>query len=92
MNKKEFIKSVASKIDGATQKDISVVLDTMVETVKETLATGDKIGIVGFGTFEVTEYPERTGRNPSTGEQIILEPAKVPKFKVSKAFKNDLNS
>ena len=92
MNKTEMIKSVASKIEGASQKDIGVVIDATIETIKETLANGEKIQLVGFGTFEVSERAERMGRNPKTGEEIVIPASKAPKFKAGKAFKDEVNA
>lgn len=92
MNKNEMISVVAEKIEGATKKDIAVVVDTVLETIKETVASGEKITLVGFGNFEVTERAARTGRNPKTGEVIEISASKSPKFKAGKAFKDAVNA
>ena len=58
----------------------------------ESLASGEKVGLVGFGTFEVSERAEREGRNPQTGQTMILKASKTPRFKAGKAFKDMLNA
>lgn len=88
MNKTDMIKVVASKIEGATQKDISVVVDAVFDTIKDTLVSGDKVAIAGFGTFEVIERAARTGRNPQTGVEMQIPASKSPKFKAGKALKD----
>lgn len=92
MNKTEMISAVAEKIEGATKKDIAVVVDTILETIKETVASGEKIQLVGFGNFEVAERAARKGRNPKTSEEIMIPASKSPKFKASKAFKDMVNA
>lgn len=92
MNKTEMISAVAEKIEGATKKDIAVVVDALLETIKETVASGEKITLAGFGNFEVTERAARTGRNPQTGESIEIAASKSPKFKAGKAFKDAVNA
>lgn len=92
MNRTEMIKSVASKIEGATQKDIAVVVDTLIETIVEAVASGDKVAIAGFGSFDVSERAERQGRNPKTGEAMTIAASKAPKFKAAKAFKDAVNA
>ena len=92
MTKNEMIKSVASKIGGATQKDIAVVVDTLIETIVEAVAFGEKVAIAGFGSFDVSERAERQGRNPKTGEAMTIAASKAPKFKAAKAFKDAVNA
>ena len=92
MNKTQMVKEIAGRIEGASQKDIGVVIDATIETIKETLANGEKIQLVGFGTFEVSERAERMGRNPKTGEEIVIPASKSPKFKAGKAFKDEVNA
>lgn len=92
MNKTEMISVVAEKIEGATKKDIAVVVDTVFETIKEAVASGEKVQLVGFGNFEVTERAARTGRNPQTGQTIEIAASKSPKFKAGKAFKDIVNA
>ena len=86
MNKTELIKAVANKV-GFTQKDIAAVVDAMVDTVVETVSAGDNVKISGLGTFTVTERAAREGHNPATGEKLMIEASKSPKFKAASAFK-----
>lgn len=87
MNKSEFVKLLAEKMD-MTQKATAEVVDTLFETVKEVVASGEKLSINGFGNFEIVERAAREGRNPATGEPIMIEASKSPKFKPAKAFKD----
>lgn len=87
MNKTEMIKVVANKT-GYTQKDVAAVVDAMVATVVDTVASGDDVRIAGFGTFGVTERAAREGINPQTKEKIQIAATKSPKFKASSSFKD----
>ena len=91
MNKTELIDVMASKT-GMTKKNAEAALNAFVETVSEQLAKGDKISLVGFGTFEVAERAEREGRNPQTGETMKIAASKAPKFKAGKALKDMINA
>ncbi len=91
MNKTELIDAMASKT-GLTKKNAEAALNAFVETVSEQLAQGDKISLVGFGTFEVAERAEREGRNPQTGETMKIAASKAPKFKAGKALKDSVNA
>ncbi|WP_394514181.1 HU family DNA-binding protein [Priestia aryabhattai] len=86
MKKAEFIEAVASKSE-LTKQDAKKAVDALFETISTTLAKGEKIQLVGFGTFEVRERAERTGRNPQTGEEMTIPATKVPGFKVGKELK-----
>ena len=79
MNKAEFVKAVAEKA-GIIKKDAAMVIDAVLEVIEETLKKGEEIKIVGFGTFKVVTRKERKGRNPRTGEEIVIPAAKVVKF------------
>ena len=92
MNKEILVKTVAECIDGATKKDIAVVVDEVFNIIKNTLASGEKVAIAGFGTFEVTERAARECKNPRTGEPVHVEASKAPKFKAGKAFKDAVNA
>lgn len=92
MNKNEMIKVVANKIDGATQKDIAVVVDTIFDTITDALYEGKKVAIIGFGSFEVVERAARIGRNPKDGSEIQIPASKAPKFKAGKALKDAVNA
>ena len=90
MNKTETVKALATKL-GVAVKEAGNILNAFEEVVSETLANGDKIQLIGFGTFEVRERAARTGRNPKTGESIEIPASKVPSFKVGKALKDAVN-
>lgn len=90
MNRTDLIRAMATKT-GQTQKDTEASLIAFMDVVIETLAKDEKVGLVGFGTFEVSERAAREGRNPATGETIHLPSSKTPRFKASKAFKDMLN-
>ena len=90
MNKTELVAAMADKA-GLTKKDADAALKAFTEVIEETLKAGDSIQLVGFGTFEVAERAERTGRNPQTGAEMIIPASKAPKFKAGKALKDALN-
>lgn len=92
MTKNEMISVIASNIEGATKKDIAVVIDEVFDTIKNTLASGEKVAIAGFGSFEVVERAARECKNPRTGEPVHVEASKAPKFKAGKAFKDAVNA
>ncbi len=90
MNKSELVNSVADKAL-LSKKDAEKAVTAIFETLTETLAQGDKVSLVGFGTFEVKESAEKTGRNPKTGEAITIPASKKPKFTAGKALKDAVN-
>ena len=87
MNKAELIDAVSAK-SGLTKAATDRAIKALIDTVSETLAKGDQIALVGFGTFLVRERQARSGRNPRTGETISIESAKIPAFKAGKALKD----
>lgn len=87
MNKVELIENISTKTD-MTKKDVEKVLSTFTEVVTETLVSGGKVSIVGFGTFETVERAARTGRNPHSGEALQIPSSKAPKFKAGKNLKS----
>lgn len=91
MTKKDFIKVIAERTEN-TQKDVAVIVDTALETIVEAVTAGEKVSFVGFGTFETVERSEREGRNPQTGETMIIEACKSPKFKAGKNFKDSVKN
>lgn len=90
MNKTELVAAMADKA-GLTKKDADAALKAFTEVVEETLKAGDSIQLIGFGTFEVAERAERTGRNPQTGAEMVIPASKAPKFKAGKTLKDALN-
>ena len=90
MNKSELTAALAAKT-GLAKKDAEKALNAVVDVITETLTAGDKVQIVGFGSFEVKERPARTARNPRTGEEIEIEASKAPVFKAGKALKTTIN-
>ncbi len=87
MNKSELVDLVAEKA-GMSKKDSEKAVKAVLDSVTEGLVKGDKVQLVGFGTFEVRSRKEREGRNPATGEKIKIEALKVPAFKPGKALKD----
>ena len=90
MNKTEFIAAAAEKAE-ISKKDSEKALKAFVDVVAEQLKAGDKVQLVGFGTFEVSERAAREGRNPQTGETMTIAACKAPKFKAGKALKDAIN-
>jgi DNA-binding protein HU-beta len=90
MNKTEMIAAIAEKAD-LTKKDAEKALKAFTDTVAEELAKGEKVQLVGFGTFEVSERAARVGINPHTREPLNIEASKAPKFKAGKALKDAIN-
>jgi len=87
MNKTDLIQAVVEKT-GLTKKDSTKALEAVIDAISESLAKGDKVQLVGFGTFEVRSRQAREGRNPATGETIKIEASKAPAFKAGKALKD----
>lgn len=87
MNKTELVAAVATKAD-LSKKDAEAAVKAVLDAVTEALADGEKVALVGFGTFEVKERAARTGKNPRTGEPIEIPASKVPSFKAGAALKN----
>lgn len=90
MNKTQLIDAVADKT-GLTKALSKEAVEAVFGVVEETLANGDEVALVGFGTFKVSARAARTGRNPKTGEEIQIAASKVPAFKAGKALKEKLN-
>lgn len=91
MNKLELVSVLAEKSE-LTKKDCEKVLKAFIETVGETLEKGEKIQLIGFGSFEAKERAERTGVNPKTKEKITIPACRVPSFKASSELKAKLNN
>ncbi len=90
MNKTELVAAIADKAE-ISKKDAEKALKAFTDTVAAQLKKGDKIQLVGFGTFEVTKRAAREGRNPQTGETMKIKASKAPKFKAGKALKDLVN-
>ena len=90
MNKTELTAALAEKT-GSNKKDAEKAINAFVDVVTEALANGEKIQIVGFGSFEVKTREARTARNPRTGEEINIEASKAPVIKAGKALKDSVN-
>lgn len=87
MNKAELVSAVAEKAE-MSKKDAEKAVSAVFATIEQALAENEKVQLVGFGTFEVKDRAERTGRNPQTKETIVIPAAKVPGFKAGKALKD----
>ena len=90
MNRVELVAAMADKA-GLAKKDAEKALKAFTDVVAEELKKGEKIQLVGFGTFEVSERAAREGRNPKTGETMTIAASKAPKFKAGKALKDAIN-
>lgn len=90
MNKSELIDAIAAASD-LTKSDAGKALDGFLDAVKTALGKGESVALVGFGTFSVKERAERKGRNPQTGEEIVIPAAKIPAFKAGKSLKDAVN-
>ena len=90
MNKTELVAAISEKTE-LTKKDSEKALKALIDVVAEELKKGEKVQLVGFGTFEVSERAAREGRNPQTGETMKIAASKAPKFKAGKALKDMVN-
>ena len=96
MTKNEMIKAtkeiVSQELEGVTVKDTGIFVEATIKAIQNAVIAGEKVQLVGFGTFEVIERAERQGRNPKTGEAMTIAASKAPKFKAGKAFKDAVNA
>ncbi len=90
MNKAEFIKAVAAKAD-LSLKDATAAVEAYADVIADALKAGDKVAIVGFGTYEIKEKAERSGFNPIKKEAIVIPASKAPALKFGKSFKDMFN-
>lgn len=90
MNKTELIAAIAERTE-LSRKDAEKALKAFTDVVTEQLKNGEKIQLVGFGTFETSERAAREGRNPQTGETMMIKASRTPKFKAGKALKDMMN-
>ena len=91
MNKTELVAAISEQTV-LTKKDSEKALKALIDVVAEELKKGEKVQLVGFGTFEVSERAARTGKNPQTGAEIKIAACKAPKFKAGKALKDAVNA
>ncbi|MBE6742294.1 MAG: HU family DNA-binding protein [Ruminococcaceae bacterium] len=87
MNKTDLVAAVAAKAE-ISKKDAEAAVTAVIASITDALADGDKVSLVGFGTFEVKERAARTGLNPRTGEKLSIPASKAPAFKAGKALKD----
>lgn len=87
MNKQELIDIIASKTR-LTKKDINAVITATLDTITDAVADGDKVTLVGFGSFEARDRQAREGRNPKTGDKVEIPATTIPAFSAGKAFKD----
>ena len=90
MNKAELVAAIAAKTE-LSKKDSEKALKAVIEVVSEELKKGEKVQLVGFGTFEVAKRAAREGRNPQTGKAMKIAASNAPKFKAGKALKDEIN-
>ena len=91
MNRTELVAAMAEQTQ-LSKKDAEAALKAFIDVVADELKKGGKVQLVGFGTFEVSERAERTGRNPQTGKEMVIPASKAPKFKAGKALKDMINA
>ena len=89
VNKADLVAAIATNAE-LSKKDADKALAAAIGIITETLAKGDKVQLVGFGTFEARQRAERKGKNPQTGAEVLIPAAKVPVFKAGKAFKESV--
>ncbi len=91
MTKSELIETVVSQVDTFSRKDVEMIIDTLFQSMTDSLSNGEKVEIRGFGSFKIKERNGRQGRNPKSGENIFIESKKVPFFKAGKEIKERIN-
>jgi DNA-binding protein HU-beta len=89
MNKEALVKTTADRAS-VSQKEVSLILEALTETIMEAVAKGDKVALVGFGSFEAKQRQERQGRNPQTGQPLTIPATKIPAFSPGKVFKEQV--
>ena len=91
MNRTELVAAIAERAE-ISKKDSEKAVKAFIDVVTEELKKEEKVQLVGFGTFEVSERAERTGRNPQSGAEMVIPASKAPKFKAGKALKDMVNA
>jgi DNA-binding protein HU-beta len=89
MNKTDLIHKVAEKAE-FTKKDATKAVDAVLDSIMEALSNGEHVSLIGFGNFEIRERAARKGRNPKTGEEIMIEASRVPAFRPGKMLKEGI--
>lgn len=92
MNKSDLIEKVANRLPTLAAKDVEVIVNTIFDSMTDSLAKGSRIEIRGFGSFEVRQRSPRQGRNPKTGQNVQVGRRRVPFFKVGKELKEKVNN
>ena len=90
MNRMELV-AIAAEKAGMTKKDTDAAIKAMLEAIEEALVKGEKVQLMGFGTFETKERPARQGKNPRTGESVTIPAARIPVFKAGKTLRDTVN-
>ncbi|MBI5886794.1 MAG: integration host factor subunit beta [Deltaproteobacteria bacterium] len=91
MTKSELIEKVSSRVTAFSRRDIEIIVDTLFQSMADSLANGGKVEIRGFGSFKIKEREGRQGRNPKSGENIFIQPKRVPFFKAGKEIRERIN-
>jgi integration host factor subunit beta len=91
MTKSELIEAVSARVKSFSKKDVEVIVDSLFNSMTESLSRGEKVEIRGFGSFKIKERDGRQGRNPKSGENIFIEPKRVPFFKAGKEIRERIN-
>ncbi len=91
MTKSVLIERIAEKLEGLSKRQTEVIIETIFESIKESLANGGKVEVRGFGNFRLRSRAARKARNPKTGESVDVPPKKVPYFKVGKELREMVN-
>ncbi len=91
MTKSELIEAVSTQVRSFSKKDVEIIVDSLFQSMSESLSRGEKVEIRGFGSFKIKERDGRQGRNPKSGENIYIEPKRVPFFKAGKEIRERIN-
>ena len=91
MNKQDLIDQVSAKVEGLTKTKAGEIINAVIDSVSESLTSGEKVTLVGFGTFQIADRKARRGRNPKNGSEILIPAKKVAKFKPGGALSSSVN-
>jgi len=91
MTKSELIEAVSSEVNCFSKKDVEIIVDSLFQSMSDSLSRGEKVEIRGFGSFKIKERDGRQGRNPKSGENIYIEAKRVPFFKAGKEIRERIN-